>query len=370
MHRLALFACVAATLAAFSGIPARSQDEAASPLPFAVELRDADPITLYDDQLEMSDSNTPVHWSNGRAYVFVSHWLPIGHSYRRSGTDIKSLEAGGIQVTIDDDKTPGVGKWIEATFRDDDGTLYGWYHAETDGPCGRPDAKVPVIGAMVSHNDGLTWSDFGPIIAAPDDTTDCDMQNGFFAGGLGDFSVIADHDHGYFYFFFSNYERHFRQQGIAIARMPFDARTNPVDQVFKWRDDAWTEPGLGGRTTPIFRAARNFRYADPDSFWGPAIHYNTYLGGYVMLLNHTAEGDSDWYQQGIYLTFSKDLADPTIWIAPQEIMAGGEWYPQVIGLAPGDTDTRSGRRGRFFMSGYSAWEIIFDKQPAQATEAH
>jgi hypothetical protein len=42
----------------------------------------------------------------------------------------------------------------------------------------------------------------------------------------------------------------------------------------------------------------------------------------------------------------------------------------VIGLAAGDTDTRSGRRGRFFMSGYSAWEIIFDRQPAQATQAH
>ncbi|MGE5538757.1 MAG: hypothetical protein ACM30I_09060 [Gemmatimonas sp.] len=371
MHvRVALGSMLLLAVFALGGsLPARAQDEAASPLPFAVELRPASPLQLYDDDVETSDSNTPVHWNDGRAYVFVSHWVPIGHSYRRSGSSLDKLEAGAIPITIEDDHTPGVGKWIEATFRDDDGTLYGWYHAETAGPCGRGDALLPVIGAMVSRNNGLTWTDFGPIITAPDATYDCGMENGFFAGGLGDFSVIADRDHGYVYFFFSNYERRFRQQGIAVARMAFDARTQPVGQVWKWRDGQWSEPGLGGRTTPVFRATRNFRYADPDSFWGPAIHYNTYLDGYVMLLNHTSEGQSDWWQEGIYLTFTDDIADPSSWIRPQKLMEGGDWYPQAIGLRPGESDTLSGRRSRFFMSGYSAWELVFDKQPVRSSGA-
>jgi hypothetical protein len=356
--RLLLLVC----LAAASWSSASLAQEA--PLPFSFELQDASPLELYDSELDSSDSNTPVLWAHGRIYAFVSHYLPIGHSYRRSGTALDSLEAGAIPVEIKRDQTPQVGKWVEATYREPDGTLYGWYHAETDGPCDRGDAKIPIIGAAVSHNDGLTWDDLGPVMEAPKDAYNCDMQNGFFAGGLGDFSVIREK--GYFYFLFSNYDRHRSEQGISIARMPYEARMNPRGQVWKWRDGNWDGPGLGGHTTPIFAAVRNFRHADPDSYWGPAIHYNTYLGGYVMLLNRTAEGNSDWWQEGIYLTFSKDLSDPESWSEPEKLMEGGDWYPEIIGTAPGETDTLAGQQARFFMSGYSAWEIEFHKHAANA----
>lgn len=334
-------------------------------LPFTFEIDDAPVIELYDSDLETSDSNTPIHWANGRVYAFVSHFLPIGHSYRRSGAGLDSLEAGAIPVEITHDQTPRAGKWIEATYRDADGTLFGWYHAETDGPCNRGDAKLPIIGAAVSQNGGITWTDLGPVMEAPAEAYNCDMQNGFFAGGLGDFSVVADRDHGFFYFLFSNYDRRLRQQGIAIARMPYEARRNPRGQVWKWRSGGWSEPGLGGRTTPIFAAVRNFRHADPDSYWGPAIHYNTYLGGYVMVLNRTAEGASDWWQEGVYLTFTRDLADPLSWSEPEKLMNGGDWYPEIVGTKPGEGDTLAGQRARFFMSGYSAWSIEFRNKPGQ-----
>lgn len=353
------FAAVASAMLLAPG-PAFAQERA---LPFAFEIEAAPVIELYDADLETSDSNTPIHWAHGRVYAFVSHFLPKGHSYRRSGTALDTLEAGAIPVEIVNDPSPKVGKWIEATYRDSDGTLYGWYHAETDGPCNRPDAKLPIIGAAVSKNDGLTWTDLGPVMEAPADAYNCDMQNGFFAGGLGDFSVIADRDHGFFYFLFSNYDRRLRQQGIAIARMAYGARADPHGQVWKWRNGQWSEPGIGGRTTPIFAALRNFRYADPDSYWGPAIHYNTYLGGYVMVLNRTAQGASDWWQEGIYITFTKDLSDPRSWAIPTKLMSGGDWYPEIIGTEPGESDTLVGQRGRFFMSGYSAWQITFQKQP-------
>jgi hypothetical protein len=356
---------IAAVLAAASVAPgiAATQDQART-LPFTATLEPAPAIELYDSELETSDSNSPVHWANGRVYVFVSHWLPIGHSYRRAGTSLDALEDGAISVVIEHDRTQGVGKWIEATYRDPDGTLFGWYHAETAGPCGREDAKVPVIGALASRDGGITWNDLGAVIEAPSDAYDCDMQNGFFAGGLGDFSVIVDRGHRFFYFLFSNYDRHRSEQGIAVARMPYAARENPRGQVRKWRDGTWSEPGLGGQASPIFPAVRNFRHPDPDSFWGPAISYNTYLGGYVMALNHTAEGEADWFQEGIYLSFAKDLADPGSWAEPEKLMDGGDWYPQIIGMAPGETDKLSGERGRFFMSGYSVWEIEFHKRGA------
>jgi hypothetical protein len=47
-------------------------------------------------------------------------------------------------------------------------------------------------------------------------------------------------------------------------------------------------------------------------------------------------------------------------------MDGGDWYPQIIGMKPGETDKLSGRESRFFMSGYSAWNVIFRKESDRA----
>ena len=41
-------------------------------------------------------------------------------------------------------------------------------------------------------------------------------------------------------------------------------------------------------------------------FWGPAIHWNTYLEQYVMLLNRAK--DDQFGQEGIYVSFSPTLA--------------------------------------------------------------
>jgi hypothetical protein len=78
-----------------------------------------------------------------------------------------------------------------------------------------------------------------------------------------------------------------------------------------------------------------------------------------MLLNHTQHGEGDIRQEGIYCSFNKDLSDPAGWSEPLCILKGGGWYPQVIGLGPEDGDTEAGRQARFFMTGFSAWEIHF-----------
>src|SRR5690349_21450716 len=107
--RLLLLGCLGAVLSSSVTV---AQD---GPLPFTFELQDASPLELYDSELDSSDSNTPVLWAHGRVYAFVSHYLPIGHSYRRSGTALDTLEAGATPVEIKRDQTPQVGKWIEAT---------------------------------------------------------------------------------------------------------------------------------------------------------------------------------------------------------------------------------------------------------------
>ena len=90
------------------------------------------------------------------------------------------------------------------------------------------------------------------------------------------------------------------------------------------------------------------------------MHWNTYLGQYVMLLNHAK--DVEWSQEGIYISFAPRLDDPRLWSAPVKILEGGSWYPQVIGIEDGTgTDKTAGRWSRFFMGGTSRHLMQFIK---------
>ena len=105
--------------------------------------------------------------------------------------------------------------------------------------------------------------------------------------------------------------------------------------------------------------SRGWRHADPDGFWGPAVHYNWALDAYVMLLNRTSGGEADLVQEGIYASINRTLDDPTAWSPPLRIVRGGGWYPEVVGLEEGCGDTEAGAIARFFMAGFSAWTIEF-----------
>jgi hypothetical protein len=78
-----------------------------------------------------------------------------------------------------------------------------------------------------------------------------------------------------------------------------------------------------------------------------------------MLLNRAK--DESFGQEGIYVSFAPTLENPRLWTPPQRILAGGSWYPQVIGLEAGDgTDKIAGARARFFMGGTSHHSIEFE----------
>ncbi len=112
---------------------------------------------------------------------------------------------------------------------------------------------------------------------------------------------------------------------------------------------------------PIYRVRDGWHEGQSvDAFWGPSVHWNTYLEQYVMLLNHAS--DNDWHQEGIYIAFATSLDDPTSWSTPRRLLMGGEWYPQVVGTEPGvGTDKIAGERARFFMGGRSRYFIQFTR---------
>jgi hypothetical protein len=81
-----------------------------------------------------------------------------------------------------------------------------------------------------------------------------------------------------------------------------------------------------------------------------------------MLLNRSC-CEPGFPSEGIYVSFNPDLGDPTGWTPPAKILDGSQadWYPQVIGIEPGGTDTVAGEVARFFMKGESHWEIVFSR---------
>ncbi len=321
------------------------------------ELVPADPLLLHAPLLRRTDANSPLLRRGGSTLAFMSHYLPIGHTYRRTGEGA-AWPCGALEpVKLLDDPTPGVGKWIESVWRAPDNGLFGWYHAEEVVPCAKP-LFLPHIGALRSDDEGRNWRLIGEVLRVPYAEADCSYQNGFLTGGYGDFCVVPDRRADWFYVHYSAYVPDERLQGVSVLRYPVSARDRPA-ALELWRDGRW-QPKEGRQDgTPIFGVGRGWRYHDPAAYWGPAIHYNYELDCFVMLLNWTEAGAGDIVQRGVFISFNDDPADPAGWSPPQRLVESGSWYPQAIGLGPNDGDTRAGAEARFFMSGYSAWTIRF-----------
>jgi hypothetical protein len=354
----------------------RDPDNASSGRPEATLLR-TPAITLTGEV----DSNSPAVWEliDGEPRLVVLTSV-AGRPSWASGSSLRALSPPAPVVIS---PWPGEGVWMEAIVRDDDGTWYGFYHNErTAVPCGSTTLVTPRVGAARSHDFGVSWINLGILLEAPSTTYDCDTLNKYFAGGVGDLSATVDRDHRYVYLFFSQYGATVANQGIAAARFLWADRDEPVGKTDIWSGGAWIPAGrirrgsmaqlLSGidqmrmrwalaAATPLFPTNNSWHGSDTavDAFWGPSIHWNTHLERYVMLLNRAK--DETFAQEGIDISFNRSLENPAGWSSPVRILDGGNWYPQVMGIDPGGTDTEAGQVARFFMRGRSDFLIRFDR---------
>lgn len=303
------------------------------------------------------DSNSPAFWLDGSLHLF------------NSTGDGPLLSSGPDQFQLGGSKLSAIARqrpwptWMEAVWVDPTGVILGWYHQERENICGAQRPAQPWIGAAISYDRGKTFFDAGVILSsgvAPD----CSSKNGYFSGGHGDFSVILDREQKYFYFLFGNYAGPLETQGVSIARMAFGDRFNPVNSVFKYDNGKWTEPGVGGRTAPIFPAKVSWQKENTNSFWGPSVHWNTHLRTYVVLMNRSC-CTSGFPQKGIYASFNEDIANPAGWTDPKRILVDTGWYPQVLGLGVGETDTLAGKEARLYVYGSSRWKLTFRRAKAE-----
>ena len=143
---------------------------------YAVALP-APPVNLP----KVIDGNTAAMWADGELHIFHSTGVPT----RSKGPDQFQLaNTEGVEF----DSATHKPVWFEAVWRDDDGTLFLWYHNEPGGICKGSNLTLPRIGAAISYDNGKTVKDLG-IVLESGDPADCDSKNGFFAGGHGDLPV-------------------------------------------------------------------------------------------------------------------------------------------------------------------------------------
>ena len=322
------------------------------------------------------DSNSPAVWDrqDGRNvfHVFTSF---AGLPSLAVGTDLVRM---GTAQPVTLEGFAGGGYWLEAVVQDVDDTLYGYYHNERAATeCGDATRVVPRVGAARSTDRGRSWQNLGVLIESARGTFDCSTTNKYFVGGVGDLSVMLDRDSKDLYIYFSEYSRQVSSQGVGVARLLWADRDEPVGKVSIWRDGIWQSPRkmrqiredgtpvvrfLYPSATPLFPTRDSWHddNTSTDAFWGPSIHWNTYLPQYVMLLNRAKNSEFD--QEGIYVSFSPALDDPSRWTAPERIIKGGSWYPQVLGLEAGvGSDKIAGEWARLFLTGRSEYVIQFTK---------
>jgi hypothetical protein len=331
-----------------------------------------------------TDSNSPAIWDMVRGQWRLSLFNSVaGGTHLSEGRNVQQLTGLGA-VSFAAAAPPG-GFWFESVIRDADG-WYGFYHNErADVVCPGTGKVWPRIGAARSEDRGRTWVDLGPVLETPADSTRCVTNNHYFVGGVGDFSVVLDPGRTFAYFYYTQYVEAEGRVGVSVARMAWADRDAPAGRVDVWTDGVWLPPALAEPAapavdddaapatgpdawvfplaTPIMAAGDRWDNGNGgvNVFWGPSIHWNTHLQTFVMLLNRAIS--NDWKQGGVYISFNARVDDPSGWSAPERILSGGAWYPQVMGFTDGQgTDTVAGPSARFFMSGRSDYTIVFGRR--------
>ncbi len=328
-----------------------------------------------------TDSNSPAIWDavDGRPVLFVLN----------SHSGWPRLTAGRAVTRLNDvapvtwaTAAPLGGTWMEAVQADEGGTWYGYYHNELQGTvCTDSEKVIARIGTARSIDRGRTWDDLGPMLEGRIADVRCITNNHYFHGGVGDLSVALDRDHQFLYLFYTQYIERRGAMGVSVARMSWAARDEPAGAVDVWQAGAWLpsswvpgEPNASdddaapeGRweypaATPVHVSTNTWddKLGGVDVPWGPSVHWNTYLEQWVMLFNRA--NSNEWAQEGIYISFNPSIDRPDEWSAPERLLEGGLWYPQVVGTEPGrGTDKEAGEVARFYMGGVSSHTIRFSR---------
>ena len=215
----------------------------------------------------------------------------------------------------------GCGMWWDKSAR----MLYGLIHGEYDhgggkGWCGKKTRLA------TSKDLGLTWSLVGDILTRALPKAQ-DYSGSCFEAGPADFDFYADERGGYFYV--TSWNSFAPKKGKLNGFLMYSevARCAVADKMapgkwFKFRDGAWTEPGLGGKASRVGFALRGI--------YGNTI-YNSHLKKYLRIGIHVGIKDNRG-MPGI------GFDDRSICISTCTDLAKQDWSPMAKLLdEPGNT---------------------------------
>ncbi|MGA2618854.1 MAG: hypothetical protein ABSF26_14685 [Thermoguttaceae bacterium] len=248
-------------------------------------------------------------------------FVPGRHAYegrcpvlRYKGKDLEHLERqpDGVANLHGGSGHLGCGMWWDAPTR----TLYGLIHTEYahNGKQGWCSKKTRLA---TSKDLGLTWTLVGDILtrALPNVR---DYSGSCFEAGPADFDFYADVRGGYFYV--TSWNSFTSKQGKLDGFMMYSeaARCAIADKMtpgkwFKFCNDMWTEPGLGGKASRL-----GF---DQRGIYGNTI-YSTSLKKYLRIGIHLGVTD-DRGMPGV------GFRDHSVCISTCSNLAKQDWSPMA-----------------------------------------
>ncbi|WP_426410830.1 hypothetical protein [Bradyrhizobium ganzhouense] len=276
-----------------------------------IRVRVGTPLVARGPAGDIADNwFTEIGLPDGRFRGFTAggvSWAIDGHHpYEMSGPGTAVLKAGppGSSATC--------GQWIQHVELVGK-TLYGWVHDETacNYAKGQTHASMTIA---TSSDDGLTWKMEGPIIVGTDPPV-----AGKFTGDSCP-SVVKGEDGYYYAYCLRNGGQSWNGGYTFIARAP--ASNLAASQWKKFFNGAWSEPGVGGKSSPID---------------GLGVAYWTTTHQTISL---------NWARGGIGLQVSADRLHFTpLFPQPLMLVTGGDWgrhdglelisYPDLIDAKTG-----------------------------------
>jgi hypothetical protein len=248
------------------------------------------------------------------------------------GSSLEAISAGWLDVLVPGRKgSPDSGYAGVSGAVAVGGTIYAVYHAEDQeglpdvpGTGGTPGFHASV-GLAATTDGGRTFTKRGWVVTSAE-PKGWQAYPGQVDSGAGEPWILGSHDGAWWYLY---YTEHSRRDGrgvqICMARAP--ATASPEPGAFrKLYQGGFTEPGLGGRDTPVLDA-QAFDQADSLA---PQVVYSPTLGLYVMVLNLNVWKEfvekTGLRRSGVYLATSKDGVR---WSRPEPLLV--DWAVAQVG---------------------------------------
>jgi hypothetical protein len=306
MHGVLRRGSLAAFIAAASLLTAQAQQKAADPFA-ALRVRVGVPLVARGPAPNIADASfTAIQLPGGQFRGFTScgtTWAVDGpHPYDMEGPGDAVLKPGPAGTS------DSCGQWIVHVELQGK-TLYGWDHNETACDYAKYGQTHASMVMATSADYGHTWKTEGLIISGADPPA-ASKETGDSCG-----NVVRGND-GYDYAYCSHNGGHSWDNGWTFAARAPSSNPGP-GQWKKYYNGAWSEPGVGGKSSPIDGGG--------SAWWNTA--------GATVGLN--------WVKGGIGLTVSRDRLHFTS-VFPQPLMLAepGDWsrkngleliaYPDLI----------------------------------------